>query len=91
MIDGGQAVDISGLPKEGLVLLLRKLFSALNLISSAGTHLLPKNAEPTMKRLASVFSKPGSTAPAMPEGTRTDVDSSATLDAGPSPVEVKRR
>jgi hypothetical protein len=89
MIDSGQAVDISGLPNKGLVVLLKKLFCALELCVSAGTHLLPQGAEPTMKRLGSVFNKLGSTASAMPEVTRTD--SSATLDAEPSLVEVKRR
>lgn len=88
MVDNGQAVDISGLPNRGLVVLLKKLFSALNLRFSAGTHLLPQGAEPTMKRLAPVFKE---LAPAVPAVTRTDVESSATLDTDPSPVEVKRR
>ena len=91
MVDGGQAVDISGLQNKGLVLLLKKLFSALNLISSAGTHLLPKGAEPTMKRLAPVLNKLVSTAPAMSEVTKTNVDGSATLETEPTRVEVRRR
>lgn len=91
MVDSGQAVDISGLPNRGLLVLLKKLFSALNLSFSAGTHLLPKGAEPTMKRLASVFNELASTTPAVPAVTRIDVESSATLDTEPSPVEVKRR
>lgn len=91
MIDSGQAVDISGLPNRGLVVLLKKLFSTLNLSFSAGTHLLPKGAESTMKRLAPVFKELAATTPAVPAVTRTDVESSATLDTEPSPVEVKRR
>ena len=93
MIDSGQAVDISPLPNKGLVVLLKKLFSALGLRVSAGTHLLPKGAEPTMKRLGAVINKLAATVSAMPESTRTDVDTSATVGAEPepSPIEVKRR
>lgn len=91
MIDGGQAVDISGLPNKGLIVLLKKLFSSLNLTFAAGTHLLPEDAEPTMKRLAPVFDKLASTTSPVPAVTRTDMESSATLDTEPSPVEVKRR
>lgn len=91
MIDSGQAVDISGLPNRGLVVLLKKLFSALNLSFSAGTHLLPKGAESTMQRLAPVFTELAATSPAVPAVTRTDMESSAVLDTEPRPVEVKRR
>ncbi|XP_024395258.1 uncharacterized protein [Physcomitrium patens] len=91
MMDSGQAVDISGLPNKGLVLLLKKLFSALNLTFSQGTYLIPKDAEPTMERLAPIFKELSAATPATPAETRADLETPATLDNGPGPVEVKRR
>jgi curved DNA-binding protein CbpA len=50
MIDGGQAVDISGLSQKSLVKHLKKLFQSLNLMENGNqVFLLPPNVCPTLE------------------------------------------